>query len=137
MTHVIKRQLKNLTFHEAINELEAAYAKQPGSDLVIYRETGESDFDGVPVCDVYTHDDIDNGAKWSMDDIMSQGWIFEDRGPDEEIPLMPEGPQKILVSRDDVLAVVNFVIGRFYYSNADAHKIAPDICKRLGFAEHV
>jgi hypothetical protein len=135
MSHDPRRQLRDLSFGEALSELETAYEQAPSHDLVIYRETSEKDQFGVPICDAYTQTDIAE-ARWSSDDVLATNWIFEDRGV-ENVPLMPEnvGNERRSHTRDEILTVVNFVIGRFYYSNPDAHKLGPEICKRLGYAE--
>lgn len=135
MTHSPRVQIKDLSFTEALNHLETAYGQSPSHDLCIYRETDQKDSDGVPVCDVYTYPDIAE-ARWSADDVLATNWVFEDRG-EEDVPLMPadQGPNSLTITRDEVLGAVNFVIGRFYYSNPDAHKLGPEICKRLGFAD--
>lgn len=123
------RKLEGLTFDQVETEVKRELELvQSGEEfklqnIRIYR--ADPDREGCWNAFNFSH------GIFSREDFRAEDWIFEDTNKPEAA--LPEPIETLTLTKDHVHTVVAQVLGRWYYNNADSHKIVPDILKRLGF----
>lgn len=83
---------------------------------------------------VYTAKDW-QGERFTRLEVQAEDWVFHDTQQCPEEAAAVAKKEGRMLSREDVLAAVHFVVGRWHYTNADSLKIAPAVAKYLGFPE--
>lgn len=131
------RKLEGLTFDQVEAEVKREY------ELVEKGEEFQDNLSHIRVFRWNTGCDpvLQTARDWldlpfTRDDYRADDWVFHDT---TKVPLTETETAALFVnekrtfSRDDIHTAVSLVMGRFYYSNPDTHKIVPEILKRLGF----
>ena len=119
----MRRQLKDLSFEEAIETIETAHLTDPAG-LYRIKRLVNGEFEEFDYAEV-------QHEVWTLAEIRCEEWIFEDLTPEVPEPQSRPEDNHRSFTRDDILSAVAAEVGQFYYKNPDSHKIAIGVVNRL------